>query len=265
MDYLGVVAIVKDEDLYLPEWIAYYRMMGATHFWIYDNDSKVPVAKSISKLNHGDIVAVPFPGRARQIDAYNHALSFARGKVTWLAVIDVDEYIIPKKAMDLCDLLKDYENYGGLAINWQMFGPSGHKTKPSGLQIEAYKKRNKIDAEVNRHVKMVVRPERVEKGRDPHSMFFKDGFYAVNEKKILVEGSFSAPVSTEIVQINHYFTRTTEEYKVKISKGDPNGAEPKDMRLFEATERDAVEDDVCALKFASHLRAVLYNDRVDIS
>lgn len=264
MGYLSVGTIVRDEELYLPEWITYYRLMGATHFWLYDNDSKVPLSKTVEKLNHGDITVLQFPGRGRQMEAYTDALARAQGATTWLALVDVDEFIVPKKAADLCDVLKDYEEFGGLAINWQMFGPSGHKTRPTSLQIEAYQKRNRMDADVNRHVKVVVRPERVLKTRDPHSVVFKDGFRAVNEKKKPVEGSFSSPVSTEVVQINHYFTRTVEEYKAKIAKGDPAGAGAKDMTLFAATEREAVEMDTCALKFASHVRASFYNDRISI-
>jgi len=265
MGYLSVCAIVRDEDLYLPEWIAYYRILGVSHFWLYDNDSKIPLGKALEKLNHGDITVLPFPGRGRQMEAYTDALARTRGQTTWLALIDLDEFIIPKKALDLRDVLKDYETFGALAVNWQMFGPSGHKTRPSGLQIEAYQKRNRMDAEVNKHVKVIVRPERAERSRDPHSVVFRDGFYAVNEKKKLVEGPFSSPVSTEVVQINHYFTRTIEEYKAKISKGDAGGAGSKDMTLFTATEREAVEADDCAVKFASHIKAALYNDRVPVA
>lgn len=261
MNYLSLAAIVKDEDLYLPEWIAFYRIMGVREFLIYDNESRVPVSKSLEKMNHGDITTFPFPGRGRQMEAYTDAIVRSRGKTTWLAIVDVDEFIIPKMALDLQEILKSYEAYGGLAVNWQMFGSSGHASRPQCLQVEAYQKRNQVKAEVNKHVKVIVRPETVERSRDPHSVVFKPGFFAVNEKKIPVQGSFSSPSSTDIVQINHYFTRSTEEYKVKMAKGDPSGSH-KDMTLFYATEKEAVETDACATRFASHIKAVLYNDRV---
>lgn len=262
MGYLSVCAIVKDEDSYFPEWITYYRIMGVSHFWLYDNGSKIPIAKALEKINHGDITVIPYPGRARQLEAYMDVLARAQGKTTWLAIIDLDEFVVPKRALDLCDALKDYEDYGGLVINWLMFGPSGRTVKPDCLQVEAYQTRNRVDSEVNAHVKVIVRPERTLRVRDPHSYIYKDGFYAVNERKVRVDGSYSIPVSVDIIQINHYFTRTIEEYKLKIAKGSVNGASPKDMRLYEATEQEAVETDGFATKFASHIRAGLYNDRI---
>ena len=36
---LSVVTLMKDEDRYLKEWIEYYRIVGADHFYIYDNRS----------------------------------------------------------------------------------------------------------------------------------------------------------------------------------------------------------------------------------
>lgn len=262
MGYLAACAILKDEDAYLPEWITYYRIMGVSHFWLYDNESRIPVAKTLEKIDHGDITVIPFPGRARQGAAYTDALARAHGRTTWLAAIDLDEFIIPKASLDLCDVLKDYEGYGGLAVNWLMFGPSGRTIKPDCLQIEAYQKRNKLDSKVNEHVKSIVRPERTLKVRDAHSFVYKEGYYAVNETKTRVDGSFSSPVSTRIIQINHYFTRTIEEYKAKIAKGCISGATGKDMRLYEATDREAVEIDGFATVFAPHLRAALGNDGI---
>jgi hypothetical protein len=264
MGYLSVCAIVKDEDQYLPEWITYYRIMGASHFWIYDNGSKIPVAKALEKITHGDITVIPFPGRQRQLEAYTDALERSRGKTVWLAAVDLDEFVIPKKASDLRDVLRGYENYGGLVINWLMFGPSGRTAKPDCLQLEAYQARNPAASKVNEHIKTIVFSERALKCRDSHSFFYKDGFYAVNERRVRVDGSSSSPVSVDTIQINHYFTRTIEEYKIKIAKGCANTLGFKDLRLFEATDREATEVDGFATKFASHLRAGLYNDRIVI-
>lgn len=266
MGYFAVATVIQNEDRYLPEWITYYRLMGASHFWLYDNDSKIPASKSTEKINHGDITVVPLPGRSagRQVRAFTDAVLRARGKTTWLALIDVDEFIVPKKDPDICDLLKNYESFGALAINWQMFGSSGHKVRPICLQIEAYTKRKRVGTRVNRHVKVIVRPERVSKARCPHSVFTKKGFMTVNEKRAAVDGPFSLPVSTDIVQINHYFTRSLEEYRFKISKGDANGAVPKNMTQFYSIDRSSTETDTSAVGFASHVRAAFYNDRIKI-
>lgn len=262
MGYLSVCAIAKDEDAYFPEWITYYRIMGATHFFIYDNGSRIPISQSLASLNHGDITVIPFPGRGRQVEAYTDAIGRASGRTTWLAFLDLDEYLIPKKTLDLKDVLSDYESYGALVAHWLMFGSSGRTTKPECLQLEAYTKRNPVQSKVNEHVKSIVRPERVRQSVDPHFFLFKEGFHAVNENKIRVAGPFSQPVSTEIIQVNHYFTRTLEEYKVKIAKGSANNSSRKDLSLFDATNREATESDSFARRFSFHVTAALSNERL---
>lgn len=45
-----------------------------------------------------------------------------------MAFIDVDEFLMLRDGTpDMPALLRDYEQYGGLAVNWIMFGSSGLK------------------------------------------------------------------------------------------------------------------------------------------
>lgn len=34
----AIVTIAKDEEKYIVEWLNYYRSLGASHFFIYDNN-----------------------------------------------------------------------------------------------------------------------------------------------------------------------------------------------------------------------------------
>lgn len=51
--------------------------------------------------------------------------------------VDIDEFIffgddITVNSNSLINFLKGYEAYGGLQINWRMFGNSGHIKRPKG-------------------------------------------------------------------------------------------------------------------------------------
>ena len=37
--YLAICAIFRDEAPFLDEWIAFHRLMGVEHFFLYDNGS----------------------------------------------------------------------------------------------------------------------------------------------------------------------------------------------------------------------------------
>ena len=50
-----------------------------------------------------------------------------------------------------------------LGINWRMFGSSGRIEPGNGLLIERFLRCNEPDANINRHIKSVVKPEHVAK------------------------------------------------------------------------------------------------------
>ena len=46
--YLSLCCIIKDER-YLEEFIVYYNILGVEHFYIYDNESSLPISKRLDK------------------------------------------------------------------------------------------------------------------------------------------------------------------------------------------------------------------------
>ena len=97
----GIVAIAKNENRYLLEWAAYHLALGFQHIWIYDNGSDIKLARVFSRFHSKKYVTVirwpnATDGRT-QINAYNNYLSKFRDRVSWTAVIDIDEMICLKK------------------------------------------------------------------------------------------------------------------------------------------------------------------------
>ena len=65
-------------------------------------------------------------------------------------------------------------------------------------------------------LKMFVQPEKVNYPKDPHTFLFKDAFYGVNENGHRVDLQ-RYPCHVDRIQINHYFTRSMQEWKTKLS------------------------------------------------
>jgi len=218
--YLSICCIVKDENDYLNEWLNYHLKIGVQHFFIYDNGSKIPVRDTVEQLNLIDkTTIIDFPGLSKQHDAYRHCLRKFGSLSQWIAFIDIDEFIVPKKKPNsLSAFLKNFEPYGGLGINWLMFGSKGLLKKSKDSQLKTFTFRAKNDFEVNRHIKSIVQPKYVRAVRDPHSFKYLKGKYCVNEKFRRIDGPFT-DVSVDDIQINHYFSRSLEEYKAKITRG----------------------------------------------
>lgn len=255
---LSICAIVKDENDYLPEWVAYHLAAGVEHFYIYDNGSQVPIAETLAhEVKAGTVTVVPYPGRCCQMPSYNDCMKRFGQESLWIAVIDADEFIVPKGTDDLRPMLVEYADAGSLAINWQVFGSSGHLTRPEGLQIENFLMRAPVAWDSHRHVKVIVRPERVSRFTNPHFCIHTAGFQSVDEKHTVRSGAFQK-VTVEKFQINHYYLRSKEEYRQKNIRGVADSVRQNTRPQFEPNDpHHNVEEDREILRFAPWMKAYL--------
>lgn len=240
--YLALCCIVKDENTYLEEWIQYHQKIGVEHFYIYDNDSRIPVKETLAHLPATLVTVISFGGPAAQLPAYQACLDAHGKEAQWIGFIDTDEFVVPKTTTQLPQLLKQYEAFGGLGINWIVFGSSGHKTRPQGLQTQNFLLHSAAQTDINRHIKSIVQPRYVKSaGNDPHHFSYKPLKYAVNPLKAKVKDP-RMPNETTIVQLNHYYLRSEEEFRAKINRGFADQAGRRTMDDFYQT------DALCTLK-----------------
>ncbi|MFI5158164.1 MAG: glycosyltransferase family 92 protein [Sphingobacteriales bacterium] len=239
---VAICCIVKDEP-YLYEWVEYHAAIGVTQFYIYDNGSTTPVNETLERFINSDLVkVVSFSGIEMQLRAYEHCLEHYGPLCKWIAFIDADEFIVPKTLTgNLPDFLKAYKDYGGLVINWLVFGSNGHINKPPGTQVQNYTRRGLKSNAVNEHVKSIVQPSFVIKPLTPHHFNYKKGKYGVNENFDSTAGPFSSHSSNKI-QINHYFLRSEADFIQKSERGRADTNEEKHQRTmddFYETDRNA--------------------------
>jgi hypothetical protein len=211
---LSICGYCKDETDYLEEWVNFHRYVGVEHFYIYDNLSIIPVKETLDKyIKAGLVTVIDFPGRSRHMECYNYHLNSYKNDSKWTAFIDFDEFIVPKQVNSIQEVLKDYEEYGGLCINWVMFGTSGFKTKQPGLITETF-----TLSKPNLHTKTIVQSEfAISTIGNPHGFRFKNGYFSVSENFIRIDNVFSEP-SINKIQLNHYVAKSEEEYKNKYKK-----------------------------------------------
>lgn len=218
MRYLSGFLVVKDENSYLLEWLTYHHLVGVEHFFIHDNDSKIPVSETLSRqIADGLVTVTRFPGEYPQMNAFADGLSRFGSESTWMAFIDTDEFIVSAKEDDFRNVLRKYEEFGGLALNWRLFGSSGHESRPSGLQIEQFTRRAPKTHDASKYVKWVIQPARFSVFTDPHHAKFRPGYFGVNEKKEVVRIGKTNHSSDE-AWINHYFFRSRQEWAKKVER-----------------------------------------------
>ncbi|RYZ97383.1 MAG: glycosyltransferase family 92 protein [Sphingobacteriaceae bacterium] len=237
---VAICCIVKDEDPYLIEWVNYHQKIGVDQFFIYDNGSKNAVADILSHYIDEGIVRVDvLKGKAMQMPAYKQCLTQYGALCRWIAFIDIDEFIVPKTLTgSLPDFLAAYENYGGLGINWLVFGSNGHTKKQQG-QIQSYTKRTLKSNLINGHIKSIVQPQYVKTGvSNPHHFPYKKGQFCVNENFERIDSAIVSHTSNQI-QLNHYNLRSLDEFKEKVLRGRSDIDLPRHIDYFDEHDKDA--------------------------
>lgn len=220
---LAVVAIMKNETPYAKEWIEYHLLAGVEHFYIYNNDDSPDALQEVLKplIDAGLVTHIFYPGKARQYEAYNDAVQSFRFFCRYIAFIDTDEFIFPqenKSIVEVTDeLLKDKPNAAGLGVNWVMYGSNNLETADysKGL-LQRFTARN---AEGNMHIKTIADPRKIDFFCNPHFTIYFNPFHTVNENGGVIQGAFNKPPSIEKIRVNHYYSKSREEYEKKFQRG----------------------------------------------
>jgi hypothetical protein len=226
--YLSLCSLYRDHAEYLREWIEFHRLVGVERFFLYDNESTddheavlAPyVERGIVEVRHWETPPSVERGVPWSIiGAFNDCIARHREDSRWIGFIDVDEFLFSPTGRLLPDVLSEFEEYSGVEVGRLDFGPSGHRTKPEGLVIESYLNRRTYTLPKKHweHVKSIVDPRRVDQAFNAHGFYYTEG-YAVRENR---ERALEEPPGrrifpmTSLLRINHYITKSEEEYERK--------------------------------------------------
>lgn len=218
--YLSALSIIKNEALYLPEWIEYHLLVGVERFDLImnnnqDNTSDVLwpyISLGIVRLNRWD-------GRRKQMRIYNAYLPTFRNESCWVAVIDADEFVVPLDGHSVPEIIRRFENFPGVVVYWVTFGTNGKNRWEHGLVIERFSRHTTFNLTRNRFAKTIVNPRRtIHCGI--HDCVYVDGALPVDLKGIEVKGRcLDRPPVHDTLRINHYKMKSVEEFQIKLLRG----------------------------------------------
>lgn len=239
-NYITFCTLVKNENEYLDEWISFHLASGVQKFLIVENGKKLPIPQVLKGYISAGIVTLKyFPAsRNAQREAFNRAISFLRNRTRWVGFFDIDEFVFSPKGQSLPEVLKQFEDFPGVAVNWVSYGSGGHHARPRGWVTESFLERGPINHKVpasnfeyhhksgevgyramNTHVKCFVDPAQTLHFRTAHSFKFVGGRLAVTEKFEPIDGPFSERVSVTKLRVNHYWSKSISELQEKVEKG----------------------------------------------
>lgn len=230
--YLSIACIAKNEGPYLKEWIEYHKIVGVQRFYFYDNESSDNTKEILEPYIQDGIVIYRYVvGKTMQCAVYQDAVLKARGQTRWLAVIDLDEFIVPLEKDSIPEFLKEYEKYPGVGIDSIWFDHNGHKTKPTehgGLVTANYTRVPKHpERDCRLEMKSIVNPNLVIFIENAHHFEFKDYLKRDKLADLTVSENFeampskhykSAYYSARRIRVNHY-KKSIEECRKVANRG----------------------------------------------
>lgn len=222
--YLAICAIAKNEGPYFKEWIEWHKKQGVEKFYIYDNESTDCTKEVLAPYVKSGLVEYNyFPGYKVQLSAYDNCFDRHRLDTRWIALIDLDEFIVPIKDGNIPEFLKRFEKFPAIEINWLVYGSNGEKKKKPGTMMERFKRHSHYEHILNRHVKSIVNPRRIFNMIGCHEAARISGHAADSHGNPIKKNFREREPQHDVIRINHYAVRSYEEFMEKQAKGRASG------------------------------------------
>ena len=251
-------SIGKNENLYIKEFISYYKKLGYNKIFLYDNnDIDEERFEDVLKneINKGFVSLINYRGFRGsninpQLNAYKDCYEKNNLKYDWLSFFDIDEYLelIPS-SLKINNFLnnKRYAHCQNVKINWVYY------TNNNSLYYEnkSLEKRVNIpifNLEFNHLIKSTVRgnlPINYWSIADnPHTSLNKVVACSSSGKIIDYKSPINEPPDYTFAFLKHLQYKSFEEYCLKIKRGRPiknykNYREEKIKQLFESNKNNS--------------------------
>jgi len=172
------------------------------------------------------VTVVHFPGPTQQMPAYTDCVRRFGKQHSYMAFMDVDEFLVLKNEKHVIPFLNKYlpmeSDFVELSINWYFFFMNNQTTyRP----LPVTKRFLYRDGEVNQHVKSILKMKDAFCDRraafyNPHYCRLKPGQLQVDTNgKSLGNSPFNPGGPTDVAVIHHYVTKSREEYIAKYMRG----------------------------------------------
>lgn len=266
---VSICAIFKDEAPYLREWIEFHRIVGVEHFYLYNNQSDDDFRSILAPyVEKGIVTLIEWPYPQAQMEAYWDCVARFRMETRWIGFIDLDEFVVPRKANNIYEILQPFEkNRPVVMFYWRVFGSSGRLDRSrNGLVTEdfvcCWPKHDDL-GKVFYNTAYDPMPEFHKNVSMHHTQWAKYSgiaFPPVNMDGNVCVGTRHMVDSLDFpVQINHYFTKSYREYCVtKQKRGDVMYSKnPHDEQYFFLHDEKCTAVDYSAYRFLIRLKKAM--------
>ena len=233
---VALCAIAKNENLYIREWVEWYKNIGISKIFLYDNNEldgerfeevindyiESGFVEVIDKRGIVKSVKSDKDGQTTQGLAYSDCYYSHYKEFDWIFFFDIDEYLeIYDKYSNLYEFLNDFNEYDGIRVQWKMYGDNDNVYYENKPLFERFK--NESNVTYDCHVKQILNCKSIFTNKllfCAHGVFNKN-YKFVNVLKMPCRNVYmDFKEYTDLpVYLNHFYSKSTEEFlKRKYNK-----------------------------------------------
>jgi hypothetical protein len=274
---VAICAFVRNEERFLREWIVYHLLIGVSHFFVYDNNSTDRTWSLMDELEReGYITREKVPGSGmQQRETYNRCVHDHLQEADWFAVIDSDEFLNMVNETELClgDFMARYQAFASVHLQWAMFYTDDVVSyQDRSLILENHHERFYRNLTKAIHNSKYIKPITIV---DIHGA--RDGITKIGPTNETVQiwvsraapvvNVYGKPTGVRIsngqtfygfFQLNHYFSRSFEEYLLKCARGSAIDTSVYSLELLWEREAEPKVLDESIQRIVPLLREILY-------
>ena len=234
---IAICTPIKNETNYLKEWLDWHLNLGITDIYLYEDDNS---DSHVTIVSHYENVHLDYinnvlnseyykgfnfqkSGSWKQGYLYEWFFHTFKDKYDWILMIDVDEFLVMKQPLQT--LLQTYKNELGIMFKWRIMTACRNINKPAGNVMDNYTEVYKKGFDSNFDTKSMINCRLNKKLEwDKHNHRVKGAIYPHKN-------------GTHLAYINHYFTKSWEEWKSKLLvRGDLMEGHRKIWQFFTINE-----------------------------
>jgi hypothetical protein len=206
--YVTLGAISRGDEAHLLQWIDHHLSLGVEHFYLLDSSYGKMLQKAVRKYSKESVVTVvPWNGVAEAPDAelYQFLTTQYAAQSRWMALLETNEFLVPKLGTSLATYFQAFEDYGALKISRRIFVADGREMFPNKASGNSGSESFFPDGQL----KFIVQPRFVASVVSSHEMTMMPGRDAVGEY-------FNDGLSDLHLQVNHYSAGIASETQQEL-------------------------------------------------
>lgn len=242
-----VCSVFKNEAHILDEWIQHYLFHGIDHLYLvndFSNDNYMEIIEKYSDkvtLFHNDIITNEV---GRQIQIYNKYFTGILSCTKWMAILDMDEFLYSPVELNIQNILKEYDEYSQIIVDWVHFGSNNHILQPNSV-VEGF---------------LMCAFRDKSKAYYSYKSIFKTEFlieFGIHEN--LMDGPQIHLEEMPKLIVNHYNLQSLEFYmNVKSKRGDINNwFDHNKMKRDEDLFKQLDDNDILDLKLYEQNKPII--------